>query len=43
MADAVLHDREPAVTGEDGRRVLEAIHAIYRASETGQRVTLPLR
>jgi predicted dehydrogenase len=43
MADAVLHDRAPAVTGEDGRRVLEAIHAIYRASDTGQRVTLPLR
>jgi predicted dehydrogenase len=42
MADAVLRDRPPAVTGEDGRRVLEAIHAIYRASETGQRVTLPL-
>jgi len=42
MADAVLQDREPAVTGEDGRRVLEAIHAIYRASETGRRVALPL-
>ena len=32
-----------ANTREDGRRVLEAIHAIYRASETGRRVSLPLR
>ena len=32
----------PAITGEDGRRTIELITAIYKAGATGQTVTLPL-
>ncbi|NOY76289.1 MAG: Gfo/Idh/MocA family oxidoreductase [Calditrichaeota bacterium] len=31
MADAVFHDREPAVNGEEGIKVLKVIKTIYRA------------
>jgi predicted dehydrogenase len=30
------------MTGADGRDALELVQAIYRAAETGQRVSLPL-
>ena len=32
----------PAITGEDGRRTIELITAIYKAGATGQTVSLPL-
>jgi UDP-N-acetyl-2-amino-2-deoxyglucuronate dehydrogenase len=35
FAGAVRDGREPAVTGEDGRRVVELIDAIYRSHATG--------
>jgi predicted dehydrogenase len=38
---AILEDREPAVTGEEGRKSLEIILAIYQASRTGLPVRLP--
>ncbi|MBV7334506.1 Gfo/Idh/MocA family oxidoreductase [Chloroflexi bacterium TSY] len=34
FADAILHDREPMVTGEDGLRALEICLAIYRSAES---------
>jgi predicted dehydrogenase len=39
---AVLDDREPAVTGEEARKSLEIILAIYHSSRTGSPVRLPL-
>jgi predicted dehydrogenase len=37
----VRENKEPVVTGEDGRAVLELIYAAYRSAGTGQKVTLP--
>jgi predicted dehydrogenase len=41
FVDCVKHDRQPAVTGEDGRAVLEAIFAAYESARTGSKVQLP--
>lgn len=41
FTDCVLHDKEPIVTGEDGRAVLEMIYAAYASAKSGQKVTLP--
>ena len=37
---AIREDREPAVTGEDGVRVLEITDAVFQSGRTGQAVTL---
>jgi len=39
--ECVREDKQPVVTGEDGRAVLELIYAAYRSAGTGQKVTLP--
>jgi predicted dehydrogenase len=39
---AVLEDRPPLVTGEDGRKVVEIVAAIYRSAKQGRPVRLPL-
>ena len=39
---AVIEDRAPMVTGEDARRSLEIILAIYQSSRSGQAVHLPM-
>jgi predicted dehydrogenase len=41
FVDCVQRDREPLVTGEDGRAVLEAIFAAYESARTGRKVPLP--
>ena len=41
--DAVLNDREPAVTGEEGRKTVEIFAAIYRSQRDGKPVKFPLR
>jgi predicted dehydrogenase len=41
FVDCVQHDREPRVTGEDGRAVLEAILAAYASAGSGRKVSLP--
>jgi len=41
--ECVRENKEPVVTGEDGRAVLELIYAAYRSAGTGQKVTLPFR
>ncbi|MFD0677427.1 MULTISPECIES: Gfo/Idh/MocA family protein [unclassified Paenibacillus] len=42
MADAVRNDRDPAITGEEGRKALEIILAIYRSAQEGKPIKLPL-
>ncbi len=42
MLTALERDLEPAITGEDGRRTIELITAIYKAGSMGSAVTLPL-
>jgi len=43
FVDCVQHDRQPLVTGEDGRVVLEIIFAAYESAAKGKRVELPFR
>lgn len=40
--DAILQDREPLVNGEEGRKSVEIIQAIYRSGRTGQDLTFPV-
>jgi len=40
---AILEDREPEVTGEDGRRALEAVLAAIESIKTNKPVKLPLK
>jgi UDP-N-acetyl-2-amino-2-deoxyglucuronate dehydrogenase len=39
---AITEERQPLVTGEEGRKGLELMLAIYESSRTGQAVKLPL-
>jgi myo-inositol 2-dehydrogenase/D-chiro-inositol 1-dehydrogenase len=41
FVDCVQNDKPPAVTGEDGRAVLEVIFAAYESARTGRKVELP--
>ena len=40
MAEAVLNDRAPSITGEDGRRAVQFILAVYESSRTGKAVAI---
>ncbi len=40
--EAVLHDREPSVSGVEGRRAVELFTAIYRSQRDGKPQTFPL-
>ena len=42
LLKAIINDEEPFVNGEEGRRVVEVITAIYKSGSTGQRVQLPI-
>ncbi len=42
FVQAIFENRQPAVTGEDGRKALEIILAAYRSSESGEPVKFPL-
>ena len=42
FAAAFRAGQTPPVTGEDGRKAIEIVLAIYRAAETGQPVALPM-
>lgn len=42
MIDAIRTGRQPYVTGEDGKRALELVLAIYRSAAEGRPVKLPL-
>lgn len=41
FVDCVQNDKQPLVTGEDARAVLEVIFAAYESARTGQKVALP--
>lgn len=41
FVDCVKNNKEPLVTGEDGKAVLEIIFAAYESAGTGKKVTLP--
>lgn len=41
FVDCVRHDKQPLVTGEDGRAVLEMIYAAYASAGSGRKVMLP--
>ncbi len=43
VLSAIEQNNAPAITGDDGRRTIEIITAIYKAGTTCQPVTLPLR
>ena len=40
--DAIEHNRDPLITGEEARKPLEIILAVYRSARSGREVTLPL-
>lgn len=42
MIDAIENDRQPYVSGEDGRRALELVLAIYKSAAEGRPIKLPL-
>jgi len=42
FADAIVEDREPEVTGEDGLKAVEMVQAATRSAETNSAVRLPL-
>ncbi len=41
FVDCVKNDKQPLVTGEDGKAVLEVIYAAYESAGTGRKVSLP--
>lgn len=43
MIKAIIEDREPYVSAEDGKRALELVLAIYESAATGRSVKLPLK
>jgi predicted dehydrogenase len=40
MAGAILQGRSPMVAGEEARKAVELVLAIYESSRTGQEITL---
>ncbi len=43
FCQAIIEDREPMITGDDGRKPLEIILAVYKSAKTGKPVKLPLK
>ncbi|MDP6038281.1 MAG: Gfo/Idh/MocA family oxidoreductase [Candidatus Latescibacteria bacterium] len=42
FVDCILNDVEPLVTGDDGRKAIEVINAVYLSALGGEKVKLPL-
>jgi predicted dehydrogenase len=40
---AIIEDREPLIPGEEGRKPLEIILAVYESAKTGQTIKLPMK
>ncbi len=40
--EAITEDKEPAIPGEEGRKVIEIVQAAYISAREGREVTLPL-
>ena len=43
FVDCVKHDKQPLVTGEDARAVMETLFAAYESAGTGAKVGLPFK
>jgi predicted dehydrogenase len=43
FVDSIRKERTPAIDGQEGRRSVEIILAIYQSAKTGKKVTLPLK
>lgn len=43
FVDCVKNDKQPLVTGEDARAVMEVLFAAYESAGTGRRVNLPFK
>jgi predicted dehydrogenase len=43
FVDCVKNDKEPLVSGEDGKAVMEIIFAAYESAGTGKKVELPFK
>ena len=43
MIQALREDREPAIPGEEGRKAVEIILAIYKCQETKEPVVFPMQ
>jgi UDP-N-acetyl-2-amino-2-deoxyglucuronate dehydrogenase len=43
LLDAIAVGRAPAISGEDARKPLEIILAVYESARTGREITLPFR
>lgn len=43
FVDCVQNDKQPLVTGEDGKAVLEIIFAAYASAGTGKKISLPFK
>src|SRR5260370_22853309 len=43
FVDCVQNDKQPLVTGEDGRAVLEVLFAAYESAGTGRKGALPFK
>jgi len=43
FVDCVQNDKQPLVTGEDGRAVLEVIFAAYESARMGKKVRIPFK
>jgi predicted dehydrogenase len=43
FVDCVKHDKQPLVTGEDARVVMETLFAAYESAGTGRKVSLPFK
>jgi predicted dehydrogenase len=43
FVDCVRNNKEPLVTGDDGRVVLEIIYAAYASAGSGKKITLPFK
>ncbi|MDA1190800.1 MAG: Gfo/Idh/MocA family oxidoreductase [Candidatus Poribacteria bacterium] len=41
FVDCVAHDKQPLVTGEDGREVMKIVFAAYESAGTGKKITFP--
>jgi len=40
--DSIIEDRDPAIPGEQGLKVMEIVDAVYESSKTGRTIPLPL-
>jgi len=43
VISAIIDDREPYISAEDGRRALELVLAIYKSAAEGRSITFPLK